>query len=375
MPGLGIHPGGSDSWISKDDGSAAAPAPVGGRLSIQEITPRSLARINRMDDADSGNFGMTGAISALADDDAAHPYLVGPGDILSVIVWEHPELTNPTGEFRSLDSAGRVVSVEGNIFFPHVGVIKVAGLTVDEIRSMLAAALATTARDPQVDVRVIDYRSQYALVVGDVVRPCKIAISDKPATIIDALNGCDGIRPSVAHRTVVLQRAGNQYPIDVDGLYRNSLLSKFQLRHGDAIYMESDNRNRVFVVGEVSRQAAVTIPVGGLSLADAINDNAVGGLRLETANAGGIYLIRGNNCSPASASADSPKCDSPQIFHLDASSVDALILADQLRLRPRDIVFASSASLVNYARVADKILPSLEALIEAGILLDSAHIH
>jgi hypothetical protein len=51
------------------------------------------------------------------------------------------ELTIPAGEFRSPEAAGLPVSADGTMFFPHVGVVEVAGKTLPEIRALLTSSL------------------------------------------------------------------------------------------------------------------------------------------------------------------------------------------------------------------------------------------
>src|SRR5690606_10214450 len=52
---------------------------------------------------------------------ANYRYHVGPHDILTITVWDHPELTIPAGQFRDPKDSGRTVDADGNMYFPYVG--------------------------------------------------------------------------------------------------------------------------------------------------------------------------------------------------------------------------------------------------------------
>ncbi len=368
LPGLKYQDGGSDVW----KGEKGQPGYNADRTAkIQEITPyltmqfaQQAAEKNQALQAQVPNFQYK----------MDWNYHVGVGDVLGVIVWDHPELTNPTGSTQSVEGGGRVVRPDGTIFYPHAGSIAADGKTTEEISKLLTTALARVIQSPQVDVTVLQYRSQFVSIVGDVDQPCRVPVTDTPLTVVDALNGCKSIRPSAGNREIELNSAGTRRVVDLYSIYKghDPLLSQ-PLLGGDMIYVKDDRANRVFVVGEVTKQASISIPVSGLTLADAINEKEVGGLKQEATDIRNIYVFRGGINVPAPKNGPlNLENFRPEIYHINLASADALLLADQFQLQPRDIVLASTAPIVSYGRALSLMLTPYSTLLQTGILIQGS---
>lgn len=399
LPGYEIEAGSPWYTLSGDDPryrpDSPPPEPVEYSPTVKQITADLILRLR----AEPGRQP-TGSASKPPGLDAqsAHPfvdypdyeYKLGVGDVLSVTVFGHPGLTNPGQAFAggvlgggltsaAGASAGRMVTANGKLYFPYVGLIQAAGRTVSEIRKEITAGLARVIREPQVDVRVAQYRSQAAYLVGDVPQPCRVPITDLPRTVIDALVECNALQ--LAQRgagreaaqpttwpSITLIRDGEPWPIPLATLYRQGgPKPRLLLRDGDRIYLADDKR--VYMVGEFQTQAVVPIPASGLSLARAIG--AAGGITVTSADPEEIYVIRGFIDTERSPSGELIAQLKPTIYHLDAGSVHALILAEQFPLQAKDIVFAAPADLVNFNRALALLLPSVSLLFRSAIISET----
>lgn len=355
-------------------------------------------------------------------------YRVGPQDVLRILVYDHPELSNPAG--TAVQSSGRVVRSDGTVYFPIAGRVRAAGRTVDEIRDDIAKGLAPQIRNPQVDVSVLEYRSQRVTVAGAVRSPGVVSITDVVSTVLDAIAAAGGPIPASGATTtaaaaapavpttlvrsqtpgtaaliassrtqaadaqtaaaaairgqpgivplpattpltaltpaeqaaaraaaaadlseVTLTRDGKTFRLDLYGVfYQGRMEFDIPLRHGDVLNVGEQRYNKVFVLGEVNEPRSRVMPRGRMTLTEAVAD--AGGVNPFSAHAGHIFVIRGHTALGGSGR--------PQVFHLNASSPDAFVLADRFDLRPRDVVFVDAAPVVRWARVVNLLLPTAD---------------
>ena len=276
-------------------------------------------------------------------------YEIGAGDVLQITVWDHPELTIPAGSFRDAEEAGQKVDEEGFLYYPYVGLVKVTGMTVGQVREIITERISTYIQDPQLDVRVVAFRSKRAYVVGEVKNPGIRPIVDIPMTIADAISLSGGLTERAFKSGVNVSRNGKVYAIDLKAMYDYADASQnMTLQHGDIVNVLDRSQQKVFVIGEVRKPGPVEIINSQLSLSAALGE--VGGVSQTTANPSGIYVIRGSSG------------DNPEIYHLDAQFATGMVLADRFALEAQDVIFVDTAGVSQWTRVITQLLPSVSII-------------
>lgn len=281
---------------------------------------------------------------------ATYEYRIGNGDVLSIVVWDHPELTAPFGSFNNVEDQGNVVREDGTIYYPFVGSVKAAGRTALEIRDELSARLAKFIESPQLDVRVAAYRSQRFFVAGAVLQPGTFPITDVPLTLVDAINLSGGLDGDADLFDVRLSRGDVSTLVPLyEILFEGDLSRNYRVQHGDVIHVAPNEQRQVFILGEVVQPQSLAVTNRPLSLTQALA--SVGGIQESRADGRGVYVIRGT---------ESP--DKVFIYQLDISQAWALALGDQFILEPRDLVYVTAAPITRWNRWVSNVLPSLQGL-------------
>jgi polysaccharide export outer membrane protein len=287
------------------------------------------------------------ASSELKNGAPGYKYVVGRYDVLLITVWNHPELNNPSGTLNEL--SGRVVSEAGTFFYPYAGKVRAMGRTTDDIRDELAKKLSTYLVEPQVDVSVLSYRSQRAFALGQVTRPGIVPINDVPMTVSDMISQTGGFTADADLSNATLLSRGQTRPLNLYALYyEGDTTQDVRVGPGDILTIPENRYNKIFVLGEVTTPQSRVMPRGRMSLAEALSD--AGGFNPLSANTGQLYVIRNG------------PTNRPQIWHLNAASPDALVLADRFDLKPRDIVYVDPTGVTRFGRVLSNILPTAQAV-------------
>jgi polysaccharide export outer membrane protein len=281
------------------------------------------------------------------------PYTIGTSDVISVIVYGHPDLVPNTGAVISqqvdptgISSApGFIVDSNGDIPFPFIGRVRVRGLTEAEAGELIRERLARFIKEPQVTVRIASFRSRRAYVDGEVRVPGMQIFTDVPMTLPEAINRAGGITPTGDRSAVTLLRGEQATTIDLLRLQELGVNpNRILLESGDIVTVRSREERKVFVMGEIARPSALLMRNGRLTLNEALGES--GGPNLGTANTAQIYVIRSRDDG------------TPSVFHLNAANPTALALAEAFPLRPRDVVYLDPVPLVNWNRIVSLILPS-----------------
>jgi polysaccharide export outer membrane protein len=194
-------------------------------------------------------------------------YQVGPGDILEVTVIGN-------------DEASRVPTVQTNgaVTLPLLGEVQVAGLTVGEVRRKVASLLEKDYLvNPQVEVKVREYHSQFVSVVGEVNSPGRKPLRGR-TRLIDALSEAGGFKTTASGEVIVTRVDGGfdsgsrtlKIRLSSAATPQDMVNLELPLRSGDII--TASPKYYVTVDGEVSRPSRYAIEAdltvtGAISLA------------------------------------------------------------------------------------------------------------
>ena len=122
-------------------------------------------------------------------------YLIGPEDKLNILVWGHDDL------HRELS-----VSLEGNISFPLIGMVRAVDKTTSQLEKHITERLADGyIVNPQVTVGVAEFSSQKFFLVGEIEKPGKYDM-EQGMNVLMAISMGGGLTPKAAPKRTKIIR-------------------------------------------------------------------------------------------------------------------------------------------------------------------------
>jgi polysaccharide export outer membrane protein len=181
---------------------------------------------------------MLGSLAKAADSD----YRLGSGDLLRVSVFGSPELS---GEVR--------VSESGNITYPLIGQVPVAGKSPAQVEALLVSAFVDGGylRQPQVSVLVTEYRSQKVSVMGHVTKPGQYSLQSS-SRVLDVLAEAGGpVNEEAADVATLMRKDGSRANIDLTALFTGDPAQNHVVGGGDTLYVP--RAPQFYIYGEVQK--------------------------------------------------------------------------------------------------------------------------
>jgi len=197
-------------------------------------------------------------------------YVIGKNDVLYISINGKPEYTvGATGAGNNKVQGSRVDG-NGNINVPMVGAIHVADLTIGQAQKQIEEVARKYFTEPWVVIEIADYKSRPLYLLGQFKTPGTYYL-DRPQNLLQGISLGNGFDSSANLRGARLIRDKKIVPVDVyELLTKGDASQNVWLKPGDSIYVP-DNLNRmVFIFGAVKKAGPLSIPVGGMNLAQAI---------------------------------------------------------------------------------------------------------
>jgi polysaccharide export outer membrane protein len=230
------------------------------------------------------------AAAPTTDDPAL--YIVGPNDVLTITVFNQPQLS---GKFA--------VESDGTMAFPLLGRVTVGGLSIpaveDEVRRRLAGGYV---KDPHISVTMEQYRSQQVFVMGEVRQPGSLQFTGA-MTLIEALARAGSTTERAGMEAVIVRSRtpGSTAPttpptadnvnaetirVNLRSLQTGMLTQNVALRPGDTVFVP--RAETVFVLGQV-RTAGEYVLRSGMTVRQVL---ALAGGMTERGSTRRIQVIR-----------------------------------------------------------------------------------
>ena len=341
-------------------------------LSLDAAKSLNAARYDRLVSKPGAAFSADAVSEAslskpfLPSKSANTPYMLGIGDEVALVQYidalpticsivngvdssqstsSERQNTTTSASSNIISTSGRV-GTDGSLLLIGVGRLDANGRQISELRDEIRTILIRNGQAPNFQLEIKGFNSQKAYITTDRLSRSSasnaenisavIPITDRGVTLREVI-ATAGIDFDESVLTIVrVKRNETTYTIGLsDLLVKNS--KELYLKNQDHVFVQSFSYQpgKVFLLGGVKPQIIPILPESRQTLAEALFAED-GPLAIASAQRSAVYLLRGRN--PV------------QAYHLDAQNPVRVLVANEVELRPNDIVFVSEQPISTFNR-------------------------
>ena len=241
------------------------------------------------------------------------------------------------------------VGSDGSILLIGVGRLQAKGRQISDLQDDVRSILIQNGKAPDFQLEIESFNSQRIFLTSDLPE----VIDAKGSLILPITDQGLSLREAIASAGLPLnEKVLTLLKIKRGGKIYQSTLSDVLSEKSPDIYLEHNDhifiQNLAYLPGKVFLTGAVDpiiIPINPeerQTLAEVLFAKQ-GPMAVEKAQRSGVYLLRGQN--PLKA------------YHLDAQNPARILVADNVELRPNDIVFVGEQPISTFNRVLSTIFP------------------
>ena len=280
--------------------------------------------------------------------DAATPSvggLIGPGDVLSISIFEPGGSLfgsggGSSGNARTGNQAlpASTVDRSGFVSIPFAGQIQVAGMTTTGAAAAIRRGLIGKAANPQVVVSIVENTFNTVTVLGEVRQPGKAPLASNADGILDVIASRGGSPRSPEDVIVTIRRGDQTFSAPLTAV-TNEFGQNINLARGDQINLTYRPR-RYSTFGALGAISQQEMGPGALTLAGAISK--VGGLDTNSANARSVLIFRFERPEIAQAMGIVQPATTrgvPVVYRVNLEEGSGFFTANNFEIQPDDILF------------------------------------
>lgn len=302
----------------------------------------------------------TGKFADLFPSNGSNNYLIGPGDIVEVTIWEAPPAllfggrnsTTIGASSNSVTLPSQMVAADGTISIPFINRVALQGHTTKEIEAVIVKKLRGKANQPQVLLRVTQNNTSSVTVVGEVETSTMMALTPKGERLLDAIAAGGGVKKEVDRTAVQLSRKNVTSMMALGSVIRDPQHNVL-LAPGDVVTALYQPQT-FSVLGQTGKNDEIPFEAQGISLAQAIARS--GGLNENLADASGVYVFRFEDVktfnSLGGQTVAAANGTVPAVYNIDFKDPASFLVTQNFPIENHDVIYVATSD----ARQTEKFL-------------------